>query len=81
MVPTNVGGSGSTHYSDYYSQKSGNSLVLARSYHGSRTYGGVACAYAYDDASNTDSYYGSRLAFRGIISEVVPETFKNLPVL
>lgn len=81
MVPTNVGGSGSTHYSDYYSQKSGNSLVLARSYRGSFTVGGVAYADAFYDASSTYSAYGSRLAFRGIISEVVPETFKRLPVL
>lgn len=81
MVPTNVGGSGSTHYSDYYSQKSGNSLVLARSFDVSYELGGVAYANAAYDASYADSYYGSRLAFRGIISEVVPETFKNLPVL
>lgn len=46
MVPTNVGGSDSTHYSDYYYQTSGNSLVLARSSYGSSTYGGVAYASA-----------------------------------
>lgn len=81
MVPTDVGGSGFTHYSDYYSQKSGNSLVLARSYQGSSTIGGVAYADASYDASSTHLAYGSRLAFRGTISEVVPRTFKDLPVL
>lgn len=64
MLPTNVGGSDSTHYSDYYYQTSGNSLVLARSYNGSNTNGGVAYANANNDASNTNSNYGSRLIFR-----------------
>lgn len=64
MVPTNVGGSDSTHYSDYYYQTSGNSLVLARSFYGSNTNGGVAYANANNDASNTNSNYGSRLIFR-----------------
>ena len=64
MVPTNVGGSDSTHYSDYYYQTSGNSLVLARSYYGSGAGGGVACALAHHDASHTNSNYGSRLIFR-----------------
>ena len=41
VVPTNVGGSDSTHYSDYYSQTSSNSIVLARSYSGSDTSSGV----------------------------------------
>lgn len=63
MVPTKVGGSDSTHYSDYYDQSSDVNLVLARS--------------AYDSYS----YYGSRLAFRGTISEVAPEQFKKLPAL
>lgn len=31
VVPTQVGGSDSTHYSDYYSRTSDSSLVLARS--------------------------------------------------
>lgn len=81
MVPTNVGGSNSTHYSDYYSRTSNNSIVLARSCDSSSSFGGVAFAYASYVASSTHSYSGSRLAFRGTISEVVPKTFKNLPVL
>ena len=82
MVPTNVGGSDSTHYSDYYYQTSGNSLVLARSYIGSHTHGGVAYAFAFNDASYTYSYYGSRLAFRGVIREAESvNAFKALAVL
>ena len=81
MVPTNVGGRNSTHYSDYYSQTSNNSLVLARSYSDSHAYGGVAYADVYYGASYTYSYYGSRLAFRGTISEVSLKQFKKLPVL
>lgn len=81
VVPTNVGGSDSTHYSDYYSQTSSNSIVLARSFSGSDTSGGVANAYASRNALGASTYFGSRLAFRGIISEVSLEQFKKLPVL
>ena len=82
MVPTNVGGSDTTHYSDYYYQSSGSALVLARSYGDSYAYGGVACAYASSGASRTYSYYGSRLAFRGVIREAESvSAFKALQVL
>ncbi len=43
VVPTQVGGSDSTHYSDYYSRTSDSSLVLARSYSNSNEYGGLRC--------------------------------------
>ena len=81
MVPTNVGGNDSTHYSDYYSRTSENSLVLARSYSNSNEYGGVAYSGAGKYASSQDLAYGSRLAFRGTISEVSPKQFKKLPAL
>lgn len=82
MVPTEVGGSETTHYSDYYYQSSGSSLVLARSYHSSDTYGGVACAYALLDASHSGTSIGSRLAFRGVIEEAQSvSAFKALQVL
>lgn len=82
MVPTNIGGSETTHYSDYYYQSSGSALVLARSYDSSSTDGGVACAYASDGASSTSSNYGSRLAFRGVIREAASvSAFKALSVL
>ena len=82
MVPTEVGGSDTTRYSDYYYQASGSSLVLARSYYGSVTNGGVAFADAHYDASYTHSSYGSRLAFRGVIEEAQSvSAFKALQVL
>nr|DAO49740.1 MAG TPA: hypothetical protein [Caudoviricetes sp.] len=37
---------------------------MARSYNDSNTNGGVAYANANNDASNTNSNYGSRLIFR-----------------
>lgn len=80
MIPTGVGGSETTHYSDYYTQSAG-SRVLARSYHSSNTSGGVACTFADHDSSSADSYLGSRLAFRGeIIEESNVEAFKALPI-
>ena len=82
MVPTAVGGSETTHYSDYYWQSSGGPLVLARSYNDSASSGGVAYANASSDASSTNSYYGSRLAFRGVIREAESvSAFKALQVL
>ena len=81
MVPTKVGGSETTHYSDYYWQSSGGPLVLARSSFDSSSVG-VAYAYASYDASHTISYYGSRLAFRGVIREAASvSAFKALSVL
>ena len=82
MVPTNVGGSDSTHYSDYYYQSSGSALVLARSSYDSDPHGGVAYADAVNDASDSDTHYGSRLAFRGVIEEAESvSAFKALQVL
>ena len=82
MVPTNVGGSETTHYSDYYWQNTGSGLVLARSYDDSFTYGGVAYASADSGPSYTYSYCGSRLAFRGVIREAQSvSAFKALSVL
>jgi len=81
MVPTNVGGSETTHYSDHYDQSSDVNLVLARSAYDSYSYDGVAFVDAFYDASSMYPYYGSRLAFRGTISEVSPEQFKKLPAL
>lgn len=82
MVPTQVGGSETTHYSDYYWQTSGGPLVLARSYVDSVTNGGVAFAYAHHDASYTNSGFGSRLAFRGVIEKAQSvSAFKALQVL
>lgn len=74
MVPIAVGSSVDSGFCDYYSQYSGNALVLARSCYVSDTDGGVAYAFASYDASKTSSYYGSRLAFRGTINEIESST-------
>lgn len=77
VVPAQVSSSNSKYYSDRYYQASDNSLVLARSYFDSNAYGGVAYSGAGKYASSQDLAYGSRLAFRGTISEVSPEQFKK----
>lgn len=82
MVPTAVGGSSSTYYSDYYWQLSSKSIVLARSCRESNARGGVACAYVRYDHSTTSSGFGSRLAFRGTIHKIQSSSeFKSLPLL
>ena len=69
MVPTAVGGSDSTYYSDYYYQSTGT-YVLCRSFSSTSTYGGgVACADAVSTASYASTSVGSRLAFRGVLTE------------
>ena len=81
MVPTAMGGSGSTGFCDDYFQSSGNDIILARSFYASYTSGGVACANAYYVASDSHKYYGSRLAFRGdIIVEDDVQTFRSIPI-
>ena len=81
MVPTGTSNVSSNYYSDYYYQSSRNSLILARSFFGSGSNGGVAFTDVDNVASGTYAYYGSRLAFRGIITEVDVDTFKKLPAL
>lgn len=69
VVPTNVGGSDSTYFSDYYWQNSG-SRVLFRSYGSAFSVGGVACAHAGCAASYAHDTVGARLAFRGKIHDL-----------
>lgn len=69
VVPTNVGGSDSTYFSDYYWQNSG-SRVLFRSLYVADSSGGVACVYAENVASSTGNVVGARLAFRGKIHDL-----------
>lgn len=68
MVPTAVGGSDSTYYSDYYYQNTGT-YVLYRSGDSAGTNGGVASASADLTASDARTGIGSRLAFRGVLTE------------
>lgn len=82
VIPIAAGGSDITYFSDYYYQSTGTGRVLARSCGSSSTYGVVAYAYAYSDSSDTGTDIGSRLAFRGEISEAESvAAFKALPVL
>lgn len=82
MVPTAVGGSETTHYSDHYYQTSGGPFCLLRSYSSSYAYGGVACSHASHAASHSNTYIGSRLAFRGVVREAQSvSAFKSLSVL
>lgn len=69
VVPTAVGGSDTTYFSDYYWSNPG-SRVLFRSCSSANSDGGVACADAGSDASNTDGSVGARLAFRGKIHDL-----------
>ena len=69
VVPTAVGGSDTTYFSDYYWSNSG-SRVLFRSCGSALSYGGVAFADAGGDASHTNYSVGARLAFRGKIHDL-----------
>lgn len=81
MIPTGVGGSETTHYSDYYHQ-SDVTRVLARSCSSSATFGGVAYTGANYTSSSDIVNVGSRLAFRGEITEESNvEAFKALPII
>ncbi len=71
MVPTAVGGSESTYYTDNYHPKSSptSTYVLMRSYYTAEDNCGVA--YCNTEHLSTDqlSITGSRLAYRGYITE------------
>ena len=69
VVPTAVGGSDTTYFSDYYWSNTG-SRVLFRSCYVAYSYGGVAYANAGYGASSTASDVGARLAFRGKIHDL-----------
>ena len=68
VIPVgNVNGSSSTYYSDYYSINGGQSRVVYRGYYYANAAGGVLYSFANSGASDSFSYVGSRLAFRGRI--------------
>ena len=77
-------GSNNVGYCDYQwwpGPTSSGTRVVLRSYSKSNTNGGVASARARATASDTYSYYGSRLAFRGSLVEVKDvETFKAITI-
>ena len=84
MVPTAYTGTATTGYCDYvWAGDSGaNNRVARRSYGNSFAYGGVADMNVYHTTSITDASVGSRLAFRGELTEAenVAE-FTALPIL
>ncbi len=68
VVPVgSVNGSSSTHYCDKYWISTSAGRVVYRGYYYAYANGGVSYANANNDASNTNTYVGSRLAFRGKI--------------
>ena len=68
VVPVGaVSGSSSTYYSDKYWFSSASGRVVYRGYSYAYAYGGVSVANASSDASDANTYVGSRLAFRGKI--------------
>ncbi|KAB6389868.1 hypothetical protein GAZ37_23540, partial [Bacteroides xylanisolvens] len=68
MVPVgNLNGSSSTYYTDMYWISTATVRVVYRGFHYANAGGGVSNANALNDASSTDAYVGSRLAFRGKI--------------
>ena len=69
VVPTAVGGSDTTYFSDYYWSNSG-SPVLFRSFNYAYSSGGVAFANALNAVSVPNYYVGARLAFRGKIHDL-----------
>ena len=68
VVPVGaVSGSSSTYYSDKYWFSSASGRVVYRGCNNALAYGGVSNAHANYDATVTNTYVGSRLAFRGKI--------------
>ena len=68
VVPVgNLNGSSSTYYTDKYWISTAAVRVVYRGCYGANAHGGASDANANYDASHTNAYVGSRLAFRGKI--------------
>ena len=80
MVPVgSANGSSSTYYCDKYYISTAACRVVFRGCSLADANGGVSCANAHSDASNSNSYIGSRLAFRGrIVKAESVEAYKAL---
>lgn len=71
VIPKTAGGSSTAGYCDYVNTYSSSTdRVVLRSGAYANAYGGVACASAYHDYSDTGAGYGSRLAYQGPITEI-----------
>ena len=81
IIAKEGGMSDSTGYCDGFYTTTSSSRVVLRSYYNSYSNGGVACARCNGGSSNTYSYYGSRLSFRGVIREAESvAAFKSISV-
>lgn len=66
VIPVgSVSGSSSTHHCDIYYISTSSGRVVYRGVSYAYPHGGVSMSSAYGDSSNTSTYIGSRLAFRG----------------
>ena len=75
-------GSSTTYYCDVFTSSGTANRVVCRSSNYSYAYGGVSCASCGYDSSSTDTYIGSRLAFRGEIEEAESVTsFKAIKAI
>ena len=80
VVPVgSMNGSSSTYYSDIYWISTATVRVVYRGCSSATAYGGVSYAYTDSDASNSYTYVGSRLAFRGrLVKAESVEAYKAL---
>ena len=77
VVPTEMGGSDSTYYADYYWYNTGNRIVLRSGNSGAGSRCGVFVADAHAASSDSWTGIGSRLAFYGKIVVVDSDDFKK----
>ena len=80
VIPVgSVSGSSSTHYCDMYYISTAASRVVYRGHYIASPNGGVSMSNAYSDSSNTNTYIGSRLAFRGrLVKAASVAAFKSV---
>lgn len=77
VVPTELGGSDSTYYADYYWYNTGNRIVLRSGSSSDGSQCGVFVACASNASSGSWAHFGSRLAFYGKIVVVDSDDFKK----
>lgn len=80
VVPTEIGGSDSTYYADYYWYNTGNRMLLRSGYSVDGSRCGVFLAHAHAASSGSGTDIGSRLAFYGKIVVVDSDDFKKTQI-
>lgn len=79
VLPTAIGGSSTTYYSDYsWFNPTGNRIFLRSGHSDNGSRCGVFVAHAYDASSASWTSVGARLAFYGKIVVVDSDTFKEM---